>query len=91
MINILSGVIAVLVVVLIVLAVMLKSERKKLADTELLYESTIDKCISLENANFKLREEKKIESAQKEKLVKKLADISVMSVDDIMRQLQNNG
>ncbi len=91
MINILSGVIAVLVVVLIVLAVMLKSERKKVADTELLYESTIDKCISLENANFKLREEKKIESAQKEKLVKKLADISVMSVDDVMRQLQNNG
>ncbi len=91
MINILSGVIAVLVVVLIVLVVMLKSERKKVADTELLYESTIDKCISLENANFKLREEKKIESAQKEKLVKKLADISVMSVDDIMRQLQNNG
>lgn len=91
MVKFLVTVIGILLLFLIVLFFMYKSKKKKLEDTKVLYEDLHDDYVTLENMCFKLKEEKKIEIEQKDKLIKKLADIGYMSVDDIMHQLQNKG
>ena len=91
MVKCLLIIIAVLVFLALVLFMLYKSKKEKLEESERLYEELHNDYVSLENKSFRLQEEMRIEKEQNEKLAKKLADISVMSVDDIMRELQNEG
>lgn len=60
-----------------------KKLQKKIAD----YES---ECNNLNIRVEKLMEEMEIEKKHNKELAKKLADISCMSIDDVLSQLQND-
>lgn len=60
-----------------------KKLQKKIAD----YES---ECNNLNVKVEKLMEEMEIEKKHNKELAKKLADISCMSIDDVLSQLQND-
>ena len=72
----------------IVLILIIKTKNKKIKSCD-----EINKGLKIQYSELKknyniLREEKEIETKQKNELAKKLADIACMSIDDVMLQLQ---
>ena len=85
-------IIAILALILIcfILILIIKNQRagkKKLENTLEDYKS---EYFELTSRFEKLREENEIEKKHNAELAKKLADISCMSIDDVLHQLQNN-
>ena len=84
--------IAVLILVLVCFILILiikhqRAEKKKLKNT---LEDYKREYFKLNDRFEKLMEENEIEKKHNAELAKKLADISCMSIDDVLHQLQNN-
>jgi predicted Holliday junction resolvase-like endonuclease len=79
-----------LVLICLILILIIKSQRaekKKLKDQIEDYKA---EYFELTNRFEKLLEENEIEKKHNKELAKKLADISCMSIDDVLQQLQND-
>lgn len=81
---------AVLVLVIIILIFILKYEIQKIKKLKL-ENDTWQKAFEESNKSFeKLNKEMEIEKKHNSELSKKLAEISNMSIDDVLHQLQHN-
>lgn len=80
----------ILVVAIIILIFVLRSLNKKIKSQrdEIYYLEQVR--ASNENRIKGLEKEVQIEKKYNKKLVEKMADISSMSIDDVLRELQNN-
>lgn len=88
MIKTLLIVIGLFILSIIILILIIKAKDKKIK-----YCNQINKELKIQYSELQknysiLREEKEIETKQKNELAKKLADIACMSIDDVMQQLQ---
>lgn len=82
--------IAVLILFILILSIILKIMFNKIGKNEkMIY--TLDSKVSEKNSEIlKLKEEIEIEQKHKQILAKKIADISCMSINDILHELQNS-
>lgn len=82
--------IAVLILFILILSILLKIMFNKIGKNEkMIY--TLDSKVSEKNSEIlKLKEEIEIEQKHKQILAKKIADISCMSINDILHELQNS-
>lgn len=83
-------VILILLIIVFILFLLLKSKTKRLKENEIYIErlkaDSNNKQIHINN----LTEELTIEKEKQRKLIQKLQDISDMSIDDVLSELQNN-
>ena len=90
MLKIFAVLILALVITVTILILIIKQKNKNigfLKSENQAFRSTYDE---LNNSYTKLNEEYEIEKKHNAELAKKLADISCMSIDDVLSQLQNN-
>lgn len=80
----------ILIIVVIVLILIIKHKNKNLDYLKSENETFRNSYEELNNSYKILDEEIKIEKKHTAELAKKLADISCMSIDDVLAQLQNN-
>lgn len=73
-----------------VLILIIKSKNKKIEKLEKEIDEICDELENIETRNEILIKELKIEKEHNDKLAKKLADISTMSIDDVLHELQND-
>lgn len=73
-----------------VLILIIKSKNKKIEKLEKEIDEICDELENIETKNEILIKELKIEKEHNDKLAKKLADISTMSIDDVLHELQND-
>ena len=73
-----------------VLILIVKSKNKKIEKLEKEIDEICDELENIETKNEILIKELKIEKEHNDKLAKKLADISTMSIDDVLHELQND-
>ena len=90
MIKVLLIVILALVLICLIMFIIIKSQKSKNKDLKLQIENCKSEYFELNNRFEKLMEENKIEKEHNKELAKKLADISCMSIDDVLSQLQND-
>ena len=88
--KILFSVILILIIAVLILIIVIKSINVKYKKLNNDYENLKRDFELINNTCTLLREEKEIEIKQKNELAKKLANISRMSLDDVLHQLQNN-
>lgn len=82
--------IAVLILFILILSIILKIMFNKIEkNKKMIY--TLDSKVSEKNSEIlKLKEEIEIEQKHKQILAKKIADISCMSINDMLHELQNS-
>ena len=90
MLKIFAVLILALVITVTILILMIKQKNKKINSLKLENETFKNSYEELNNSYTTLSKEMEIEKKHNEELAKKLADISCMSVDDVLAQLQNN-
>lgn len=90
MLKIFAILILALVITITILILMIKDKNKKINLLKSENETFKDSYEELNNSYKQLDEEIKIEKKHTAELAKKLADISCMSIDDVLAQLQNN-
>ena len=90
MIKVFAVLIMGLVLACIIMILIIKSQKSKNKDLKLQIENCKSEYFELNNRFEKLLEENEIEKKHNNELAKKLADISCMSIDDVLQQLQNN-
>lgn len=73
-----------------ILILIVKSKNKKIEKLEKDIDEICDELENIETKNEILIKELKIEKEHNDKLAKKLADISTMSIDDVLHELQND-
>ena len=73
-----------------ILILIVKSKNKKIEKLEKEIDEICDELENIETKNKILIKELKIEKEHNDKLAKKLADISTMSIDDVLHELQND-
>lgn len=73
-----------------VLILIVKSKNKKIEKLEKEIDEICDELENIETKNEILIKELKIEKEHNDKLAKKLANISTMSIDDVLHELQND-
>jgi DNA-directed RNA polymerase subunit F len=73
-----------------ILILIIKSKNKKIKEIDDENWELFNQLDSVESKNNILIEELKIEREHNDKLAKKLADISTMSIDDVLHELQND-
>lgn len=73
-----------------VLILIVKSKNKKIEKLEKEIDGICDELENIETKNEILIKELKIEKEHNDKLAKKLANISTMSIDDVLHELQND-
>lgn len=73
-----------------ILILIIKSKNKKIEKLEKEIDEICDELENIETKNEVLIKELKIEKEHNDKLAKKLADISTMSIDDVLHELQND-
>lgn len=73
-----------------VLILIIKSKNKKIEKLEKEIDEICDELENIETKNEILIKELRIEKEHNDKLAKKLADISTMSIDDVLHELQND-
>lgn len=73
-----------------VLILIIKSKNKKIEKLEKEIDEICDELENIETKNEILIKELKIEKEHNDKLAKKLANISTMSIDDVLHELQND-
>ena len=78
------------IIAIVVLSLIIKSKNKKIKNQQNQINNLIENGKEQEIRIEKLVEEMKIEKNHNQELAKKLADISCMSIDDVMHQLQND-
>ena len=78
------------IVVIVVLSLIIKSKNKKIKNQTNQINNLLENGKEQETKIEKLLEEMQIEKNHNNELAKKLADISCMSIDDVMHQLQND-
>lgn len=83
-------VILVLVAVCFVMVIIIKQQHSKNKELKNQVEDYKNEYFELNNRFEKLMEENEIEKKHNAELAKKLADISCMSIDDVLAQLQND-
>jgi uncharacterized protein YoxC len=82
--------IGLLVFLIGVLILIVKYKNNKIEKLEKEIDEICDELENIETKNEILIKELKIEKEHNDKLAKKLADISTMSIDDILHELQND-
>ena len=90
MIKIFAILILALVLTCVIMFLIVKSQKSKNKDLERQIENCKSEYFELNNRFEKLLEENEIEKKHNKELAKKLADISCMSIDDVLQQLQND-
>lgn len=88
--KVLAIITLVLVLICFILILIIKNQRAKRKTLECQLEDYRSEYFELNNRFKKLMEENEIEKKHNAELAKKLADISCMSIDDVLHQLQNN-
>lgn len=83
--------ILILLITIIILILMIKQKNKNINLLKSENETFRNSYKELNSSYEKLNEEMEIEKTHNKQLAKKLADISCMSIDDVISQLQNNG
>ena len=81
-------IIIVLILIIVILSFIIKSKNKTINFQEIQINETSQTIKDKDKQISQIMEEKEIEKRNNEKLVKKLADISCMSIDDVLKQLQ---
>lgn len=81
---------AILVVAITVLSFIIKSLRKKTKEQQTTINDLLKAIEQKENDIKLIKSEIDIERRHKNELAKKLADVSSMSIDDVLHQLQNS-
>lgn len=84
-------IILIALIIIAVLFLIIKSQNKKIKSKDNQIKSLIENGKSQEIKINNIMGELEIEKTHKNQLAKKLADISCMSIDDVISQLQNNG
>ena len=79
-----------LVITVTILILIIKQKNKNIDSLKSENETFKNSYEELNNSYKQLDEEMKIEKKHNAELVKKLADISCMSIDDVLAQLQDN-
>ena len=87
--KVLLIVIAILILVIVALALIIKSKNKTINFQNIQLNENIQTIQNKDRQISQITEEIEIEKKHKNELAKKLADISCMSIDDILHQLQN--
>lgn len=82
--------VAILVVAITVLSFIIKSLRKKTKEQQATINDLLKAIEQKENDIKLIKSEIDIERRHKNELAKKLADVSSMSIDDVLHQLQNS-
>ena len=80
----------ILIIAVIILILIIKSKNKKIINQNNQINNLLENGKEQEIKIEKLLEEMQIEKKHNQELAKKLADISCMSIDDVMHQLQND-
>lgn len=88
MLKIFAILILTLVIIVTILILMVKNKNKKINFLKLENETYKNTYKELNNSYEKLSKEIEIEKKHNQELAKKLADISCMSIDDVLYQLQ---
>lgn len=88
--KVLLIIIAVLLIAIIIMFLVLKSLIKQVNSKSNQINDLIQEGKSKDIQIANLMEENEIEKKHNAELAKKLADISCMSIDDVLHQLQNN-
>ena len=88
--KVLLIIILALILVCFILILIIKNQRAKRKTLECQLEGFKSEYFELNNRFEKLMGENEIEKKHNAELAKKLADISCMSIDDVMHQLQND-
>jgi uncharacterized protein YoxC len=73
-----------------ILILIVKYKNNKIEKLEKEIDEICDELENIETKNEILIKELKIEKEHNDKLAKKLADISTMSIDDVLHELQND-
>ena len=90
MLKIFAVLILALVITVTILILMIKQKNKNINSLKFENKTFKNSYEELNNSYKQLNEEMKIEKKHNQELVKKLADISCMSIDDVFAQLQDN-
>lgn len=80
----------ILIIVVVILVLIIKHKNKDIDLFKSENQTFKNAYEELNNSYTTLNEEMEIEKKHNQELAKKLADISCMSIDDVMHQLQNN-
>lgn len=78
-----------LVITITILVLIIKQKNKNIKNLKSENETFKNAYDELNNSYTKLNEEMEIEKKHNQELAQKLADISCMSIDDVLHQLQN--
>ena len=90
MIKVFTVLILILVVACVIMILIIKNQKSKNKKLSNELEDSKSNYIELNNRFEKAQEEIEIEKRNTKELAKKLADISCMSIDDVLSQLQHN-
>ena len=88
--KVLLIVIAILILTIVVLALIIKSQNNKLKQKDAQITNLIENGKNQEIRINTITGELEIEKQHNKELAKKLADISCMSIDDVLQQLQKH-
>ena len=88
--KIIAVIVGIAVLIIGVYDSILKSKNKKIKELDKKIKDLTNAVEANENTINSLRGELEIEQKHKNKLVKRLADISSMSINDVIQQLQND-
>ena len=83
-------IIAILILAIVILALIIKLQNKKLKQKDAQITNLIENGKNQEIRINTITGELEIERKHNKELAKKLANISCMSIDDVLAQLQNN-
>lgn len=90
MIKVFAVLILILVLVCVIMFLIIKNQKSKNKELQNQIEDYKSEYFELNNRFEKAQEEIEIEKRNNKELAKKLADISCMSIDDVLQQLQHN-
>ena len=80
----------ILIIAVVVLILIIKHKNKDIDSLKSENQTFRNSYEELNNSYTNLTKEMEIEKKHNQELAKRLADISCMSIDDVMHQLQNN-
>lgn len=90
MIKVFAILILALIIICTILILIIKNQKLKIKQLEIKTEGYKNSYFELNDRFEQLNKEMEIEKNHNKELAKKLADISCMSIDDVLLQLQNN-
>ena len=88
--KILLSILLILIIIILVLSLLIRNKNKTIKSQKNQINNLLEDGKEKEKRISNLVGEMQIEKSHSKELAKKLADISCMSIDDVMRQLQND-